>query len=50
VKLVDISGIKRKNICKVKLMYLKPTVRSKILDTCVGASVTLGRVTSLDLI
>jgi len=31
-------------------MNLKLTVRSKISETCIGASVTLRRVTTLELI
>jgi len=50
MKLVDISGTKRRNIRKLKLMTVKTTVRSKISEACVGPSVTLRRVTSLELI
>jgi hypothetical protein len=50
VKLEDISGTKKKEYLKVKLMNLKLTVGTKILGTCIGASVTLRRVTSLRLI
>jgi len=46
VKLKDISGTK-KHIWKLKLGNLKLTVRSKILGTCIGASMNLRRVTSL---
>jgi len=48
--LIDISGTKRRKIRKLKLMNLKLTLRSKISETCIGASITLGRVTSLELI
>jgi len=50
VKLVDISVTKRRNIRKLKLMNLKQTVRSIISETCKGASVTLRRVTSPEII
>jgi len=46
MKVVDISGTKRRNICKLKSMNLKLTVRSKISGTYTWASVTLRRVTS----
>ena len=41
---------KEKKIWKLKLMNLKLTVRSKILGTCIGVSMTLRRVTSLELV
>ena len=41
---------KRRHISKPKLRNLKLTARSKILGPCIGASVTLRRVTSLELI
>jgi len=50
VKLVDISGTKRRNVWKLKLMNLKLTVRSKISETCTGAAMILRRATSLELI
>jgi len=50
MKLADISGTKRKNNCKLKLINLKLTVRSKIPETCTGASMILRRFTSLELI
>jgi len=40
---------KRKDIGKLKLMNLKLIVRSIVSDACIGASVTLIRVTSLEL-
>jgi len=40
---------KIRNILKLKLRNLKVTVRSKILGICLGASVTLRRVTGLEL-
>jgi hypothetical protein len=49
VKPVDISGKKRRNTWKLKLMNLKLTARSKIPETCIGISMTLRRVTRLDL-
>jgi hypothetical protein len=48
VKLVDISGTKRGNIWKVKLMK-KQTIRTTILETCVGTSMKLRRVMNLEL-
>jgi hypothetical protein len=50
VKLVDVAGAQRRNISKLILRNLKLTVRSKISETCLGASVTLSRVTGLELI
>jgi len=47
VKLADILGKKRRHICEIKLRNLKLTLRSKILGTCTGTSMTLRRVTSL---
>ena len=41
---------KKKAYLRAKLEELKLTVRSKILGTCIGASVTLRRGTSLDVI
>ena len=41
---------KKKEYLKKKLMNLKLRVRSKISGTCIGASMTLVRVTSLELI
>jgi hypothetical protein len=41
---------KLRNIRKPKLTNLKLTVRQKILGTCIGASVTLSRIFSLELI
>jgi methionyl-tRNA synthetase len=40
---------KKKEYLKLKLMNLKQTVRTRISETCLGASMTLGRVTSLEL-
>jgi hypothetical protein len=37
MQLVDISGTKRWNICKEKLMNLKQTVRKGILEVCIVA-------------
>jgi hypothetical protein len=39
-----------RNIGKLKLMNLKLIVRSKVSGICIGASVTLIRVTRLELI
>jgi hypothetical protein len=50
VKLVSISGEKKKEYLKVKLMKLKITVRPRISESGIGASVTLGTVTRLELI
>jgi len=41
---------KKRIIRKIKLMNLKLTVRSKISETCLETSMTLRRVTNLDLI
>jgi hypothetical protein len=41
---------KRRHILELKLRNLKLSVRSKTLGTCTGASVTLRRGTSLDVI
>jgi hypothetical protein len=41
---------KMKEYQKVKLRNLKQTVRSKISKTCTGTTMTLRRVTSLNLI
>jgi hypothetical protein len=41
VKLEDISGKKIRNIGKVNLMNLKLTVKKKISEICVGASMSL---------
>jgi hypothetical protein len=47
-ELADLSGTKRKNVRKLKLMTLKLTVRTRMSETCVGVSVTLRRVTRLE--
>ena len=44
------GGKERRPIWKLKLRNLKLTVRSKISGTCIGASVTFRRVTTLELI
>jgi hypothetical protein len=36
VKPIDISGIKRGNILKTKLMSLQQTVRTRTSETCIG--------------
>jgi hypothetical protein len=41
---------RNKNTSKLKLRNMNITIRSKILGTCIGASVTLRRVISLELI
>jgi len=41
---------KKKAYLRAKLRNLKLTVRSKTLGTSIGASMTLGRVTNLDII
>ena len=41
---------KKRHILELKLRNLKLTVRSKTLWTCIGASMTLRRGTSLDVI
>jgi hypothetical protein len=40
---------KKKEYLKLKLMNLKQTVRTRISETCIGTSMTLRRVTSLEL-
>jgi len=49
-EVADISGTKKRHIWEIILRNLKLTVRSKILGTCIGASVTLRKGTSLDVI
>jgi len=44
------TGTKRRHIWELKLRNSKLAVRSKILGTCIGASMTLRRGTSLDVI
>jgi hypothetical protein len=34
---------------RLNLINLKQTVRTRISETCIGTSITLGRVTSLEL-
>jgi len=41
---------KRRYISKIKMRNLKLTIRPKLSGTCLGASVTVRRVTSLELI
>jgi hypothetical protein len=41
---------KKKVHLEAKIEELEANIRSKIFGTCIGASVTLRRVTSLDLI
>jgi hypothetical protein len=48
MKIVGISQTKRKNISKLKLINLKLTVRTKISEACIVASMALRRVTSLE--
>jgi len=47
VTLLDISE-KKKEYLRAKMMNMKITVRSKISETCIGASTALRRVTSLE--
>jgi hypothetical protein len=49
MKLANISG-GRGDIGKLKLINLQLTVSSEISGTCIGASMTLRRVISLELI
>ena len=49
-EVVDISGRKRKSILNLRLVNLKRTVRSNVSETCIGASLILSRVTSLELL
>jgi hypothetical protein len=44
------SRNKRNEYLKLKLVNLKLTVRTRISETCVGASLTLKRVTSQELV
>jgi hypothetical protein len=48
MKLVDISGEKKREYLKAKINELE-TNRTRISDNCVEESVTLRRVTSLEL-
>jgi len=48
MKLADISRTKRRTVRKLKLMNLKLTVRTKMSETYIGASLTLRRVTRLE--
>jgi len=48
--LADISGTKKKAYLKAKIEELETNSKKKMLGTCTGASMTLRRVTSLDLI
>ena len=41
---------KKKAYLQAKIEELEITIRSKILGTCIGAPITLRRVTSLELI
>jgi hypothetical protein len=50
MKLVDILGTKKWNIWKLKLMNFKQEVRTGASHTSIGASTTLTRATSLELI
>jgi hypothetical protein len=50
MKLLDISGTKTGIIFKLKLMNWTQRVRTRILDVCIGASMTLRRVSNLELI
>ena len=44
------QGGKKKAFLKAKIEELETKIRSKILRTCIEASMTLRRVTSLELI
>jgi len=46
----DILGEKRRHILELELRKLKLKVRIKLLGTCIRASITLKRGTSLDVI
>jgi len=48
--MTDISGEKKEEYMKVRVQELETNSKIKILETCIGASVTLRRVTSLELI
>jgi hypothetical protein len=48
-KLVNISGTRKGNILKTKLMSLNQTVRIGTSEACIGAQLNLRRVTNLQL-
>ena len=50
MELADISGIKKKKYLKSKIDVLEANSMIKKLETCIGASMTLRKVTTLDLI
>ena len=50
MKLADISGEKKKAYLEAKIEELETNSKIKILRTCIGASVTLIRFGSLELI
>jgi len=50
MKLVDISVTKKKEYLKAKIDELETNSRIKKSETCIGASMTLRRVNSLELI
>jgi len=50
MKLVDISGTKERNMSKLKFIKFTLTVRSQPSETCTGASMTVRKVTILELI
>jgi hypothetical protein len=49
VKLVEISG-RKKEYMKPNLMEMKITARPRISETCIGASMILREVSSLEII
>jgi hypothetical protein len=50
VKLADISGKKETEYLKAKMYDLETNSKKEISETCIAASVTFRRVTSLELI
>jgi len=49
VKLVDISGTKKREYLKAKIDELETDSKINKSETCKGSSLTLRRVTSLEL-
>jgi hypothetical protein len=50
VKPADISGIKRRNIRKAKLMSLNGTVRTRTSETCIEEQINWRNFTNLQII
>jgi hypothetical protein len=43
------NAVSVESVCSVDMLNLKPTIRTRKLETCKGKSVSLRRVTILDL-